>query len=109
MKRTALLVLMLVPLSAHAEQYTCTYLGYLKNEPVIVKYRIDGNKAYDKTSEYRVVQNTEVGVVLVKSFAYPNSVGLFGVVIEKASLKLTRGNIFLGESDNSIRHGKCVK
>lgn len=100
--------------SAHAEQYTCTYMGFLKNEPVIVKYRIDGDKAHDDRSEYAVVKNTDVGVVLVSSFAYLNrqnekEVGLFGVVIEKPSLKMTRGNILLGESDSSIRHGTCLK
>lgn len=114
MKVMIFVALLFAAIPGYAEQYTCSYLGYLSNEPVVVKINIEGSKAHDGTSEYGVLQNNDVGIVLVRSFANLNSnrekeIGLFGFVIEKPSLKMTRGNIIRGESQNAIRHGTCVK
>jgi hypothetical protein len=108
-------VLLLSSLAAHSEQYICTYTGFVTNEPVILKIQIDGNRAHDEREEYAVLQNTETGIVLVRSFASysqdrkRDEVGLFGIVINKSTLKMTRGNIIQGDSDGAVRHGRCVK
>ena len=115
MKIALFVMLLLSPLMAHAEQYICTYTGFFSNEPVILKIRIEGSKAYDEQTDYMVLQNTATGIVLVRSFANyshdrkRDEVGLFGLVIDKTTLKMTRGNIILGDSDGAVRHGRCVK
>ena len=115
MRICVLVVLSLFSLISHAEQYTCTYTGYLNNEPVLLKIHIDGAKAYVGDEEYEVVENTRIGVVLVRSFAFHSDnrqrdeVGLFGLVINKSTLAMTRGNIIQGDADGAVRHGLCIR
>lgn len=110
-----LVVLLFFSVPTNAEEYTCTYMGFLSKEPVILKIRIEGKKAYDEQSEYAVLQNTQAGIVLAHSFAYMNNItkqneiGLFGIVIDRPTLKMTRGNIIRGDSNNAIQHGRCIK
>jgi hypothetical protein len=99
-----------------AEQYVCTYPGFGQDrKPVILKLRIEGGTAYDQRETYTVLENTKTGIVLVRSFAFHSTdrsrdeVGLFGVVINKSTLDMTRGSVIEGAADGRIRHGRCVR
>lgn len=100
---------------ACAESFVCSYPGYIGAKPVIVKVEITGAKATVGGHEYAVVENTDIGIVLVRAFALRSTdrnrdeVGLFGIAINKSSLAMTRGNIMEGDGTESIRHGRCVR
>jgi|SRR5687768_4042451 hypothetical protein len=107
-------LLLLFPSMVAAEQYTCTYEGYLTKQPVILKVRIEGTNAYVGDDEYQVLENTKIGLVLVRSFAFRSrdrerdEVGLFGFTINKSTLHMTRGNIIQSDGDGAVRHGRCL-
>lgn len=100
--------------SAFAESYTCSYPAYSGKSLVIIKVNIEGSKATIDKEQYTVLQNTNLGVVLVRSFAEYNKytkaddLGLFGITINKKTMNFTRGNIIDSESHNSVA-GSCVK
>lgn len=97
-----------------ADSYTCSYPGYIGKDLVIQKIKVSGNTAKIGDDEYVVLQNTKVGLVLVRAFAEynnynkKNEVGLFGIAINKLTKKFTRGNILDGGKENSIAQGNCV-
>ncbi|MBN1957887.1 MAG: hypothetical protein JW773_06780 [Desulfuromonadales bacterium] len=112
--------LLLIPALANAETYICSYPNYADGEPVIIKLEINGETATDISdqfkTQYKVLKNNEFGVVLVHSFSseginssQQNSVGLFGLVIDKIKMKMIRGNIIYGENSNSLKLGTCTK
>lgn len=117
MKIALFAVLILSSTVLRAEQLTCMYPGFLNGELVTLKFEINGSQAVSMGlgEEYEVLQNTKTGIVMVRSFAYSSKynnrddVGLFGVVIHRPSLKMTRGNIIRGDTEGAIRQGKCLR
>jgi hypothetical protein len=79
-----------------------------------MKITVEATKAYVGDDEYLVLQNTNVGLVLVRSFAFQSEdrgrdeVGLFGFIINKSTLHMTRGNIIQDDGSGAVRHGRCI-
>jgi hypothetical protein len=96
-------------------KYICSYPSYSGNKLVLVDIFVDGDRAKIDDDDYRVLQDTDLGIVMVRSFAQYNAgtkaddLGLFGVVIDKKHLKFTRGNILNGGEANRIAKGDCKK
>lgn len=105
---------------ADADDYICSYPNYVNGEPVILKISIQEAKAIVKgslqTSEYAVLENNELGVVLATSFSTEglespkqNDIGLMAIVIDKNKMKMIRGNITYPDTENSLKTGTCTK
>ena len=119
MKKIVLLILV-IPSITFGNDYICSYPNYTNGDPVILKIKISGENAYIRSgqlkSDYKVLENNKYGVVMVRSFSsealfYPkqNDVGLFGLVIDKEKMKMIRGNISYGDTENSLRTGTCSR
>jgi hypothetical protein len=107
-----------LPSLALAENYICSYPGYLSGEPVIIQIAVEGDVARvgRHELEYRVLENNETGLVLVHSFSYQserpsdkNDIGLYGLVIDKSKMTMIRGNIIYPDTRNSLKTGACIK
>jgi len=99
-----------------AETIICSYPNYTDGAPVILKIQIEGSTAKVGDDVYSVLQNNNLGAVLVKSFSGENptfknqiDVGLFGILINKTELTMMRGNILLGDKYNTLKEGGCTK
>jgi hypothetical protein len=99
-----------------AENYIISYRGYLGDSLVILKVSINGTKAVVDGENYVVAKNNEVGIVLVQSFAqestveqpYLGALGVFCIILDKKTNKVTRGNVLAGELKNPISTGSFV-
>lgn len=119
MMKYILISALLLPIVANAEQYICSYPNYTNGEPVILKIKINGSIATVGNKypvEYKVLENNNLGVVLVYSFSAKGTespkqhdIGLFGLAIDKTKMKMIRGNITHGDKNNSLRTGTCTK
>jgi hypothetical protein len=116
----AAFIILMIPCVAFAEQYTCTYPSYTNGEPVILKISITDNKSIVESASfsetYNILENNKYGIVLSKSFSgvgsespKQNDIGLSAIVIDKANMKMTRGNIAIGDNFNSLKPGACIK
>lgn len=117
--RNLLFLIFLLPASVLADQYICSYPNYTNGEPVILKISVKGEAATVSSgfsTEYRVLENNDIGLVLSKSFstvglASPkqHDIGLFAIVIDKSKMKMIRGNITYPDTEGSLRTGTCTK
>lgn len=108
--------LLLCGFSAHSESFVCTYPSYVNpDKPVLIEMEIEGARAIVNDYEYTVLQNTDIGIVLVRSFAEINSyfklndLGLFGMVLNKVTLELTRGSVLDSDKKTAPVSGSCLR
>ena len=107
---------------ANADSYICSYLGYFDDgDLVILTIDIDGEIAtvssggpYSFPEEYRVLENNEIGIVLVRSGATEgyespakHDIYLYTLFIDKTNMKMARGHLAFGDDFSSYREGSC--
>ncbi|WP_444932600.1 hypothetical protein [Microbulbifer sp. JTAC008] len=111
--------LLLLSSVVSAEEYICSYPNYTNGDPVILKISINGDRAKvggKYSSNYRVLENNDIGLVLTRSFSTEGTespkqhdIGLFALVIDKAKMKMIRGSVTYPDTENSLRTGTCSK
>ena len=117
--KNLLLLIILFSSSVSAEDFICSYPNYTTGDPVILKISVRGEVATVSSkysSEYRVLENNDIGLVLSSSFSTEglelpkqHDIGLLAIVIDKAKMEMIRGNVTYPGTESNLRTGTCSK
>jgi hypothetical protein len=117
MSRFLLVILLLVlPVAAYAQRaWTCTYPGSNPKEPQTLKYVKAGEYLVESHFglRYRILQDSKYALVAAWSIAETEtnpkeaSIGVFTVMIDKATKRYRRSVASLNEGGDRVDVGKC--
>lgn len=119
MKHLIILLILFLSTSVNADQFICSYPKIGKGDPVITK--IDVNEGSDtvmidsKITEYRVLENNEFGLIVVKSFSNEgltpekSDIVIHVIIIDKQGMKITVSGVVSGIKLNYTRTGTCIR